>query len=124
MSLLMLLSISLALSTATCGILAAPLRALLTQACGDSAGVRFWVRFNVLTLYLCPLVVALLFGLPAQNPASAANATMLDALPRMLSAATFGVAIALAAVGIRLSSLRPAAPPTGPSAARSDWRHQ
>jgi hypothetical protein len=97
------LLVSLALSAAVCLALAAPLRDVLERTCPGALGARFWERFTAVMLFLIPLLVAIAFGMPAPY---AWLGTPLDvALPGIVSAVLWGLLIALAAVGLRLSTL-------------------
>jgi hypothetical protein len=117
MTTLVTVLISVTLSTLVFGMLAAPLRAVLTRACLDPNGVRFWERFTALMLYLAPLFVALALSMP---PGVEGAAPVLSAVvPRAMSSTVFGLVIALGGVGLRLSTLIRALPPTTPRPADS-----
>ena len=118
MSLIITCAISLALSSIVCGLLASPLRVLIGSLCGNREAVGFWVRFTTLMLFLVPLVVALIFGLPVRYAGMPAPEVS-DLVPRLLTTALSGLVIAMAIVGLRLSSVQPA--PAGPSP-RNDER--
>lgn len=96
-------SVSLALSTAVCVALAAPLRDVLERTCPNALGARFWERFTAVMLFLVPMLVAIAFGMPAPQTWFATSIDV--ALPGIVSAALWGLLIALAAVGLRLSTL-------------------
>jgi hypothetical protein len=97
-------TISSAISTIVFLGLMQPLRALLRRACPGTEGEDFWMRFTVLMLYLCPLLIALVFGLPIPDALAKFDAGQIA--QKVLSAALFGAVAALAVIGLRLSTLR------------------
>lgn len=97
------LFVSLALSSAVCLALAAPLRDVLERTCPGTLGARFWERFTAVMLFLVPLLVAIAFGMP--SPYEWAGTSVDIALPGIVSSVLWGLLIALAAVGLRLSTL-------------------
>ena len=108
--------ISLALPTLVYAVIAAPLSAVLARLCGDADGVRFWARFAALMLYLAPLFVALVFGLPE----SATAPPLVEVVPRALSSTLFGLVVALGGIGVRLSTLARTQPHSRPTEARRE----
>jgi hypothetical protein len=76
----------------------------LRRACPGPEGETVWMRFTVLMLYLCPLLIALVFGLPYTDALVKFDAGQIA--QKVLSAALFGVVAALAGIGLRLSTLR------------------
>ena len=98
--------ISLALSSATVFAIHAPLRRLLEAVCPLGFTALFWTRAAVTVIYLLPLWVVLVFGLPSWR--------VLDVVPvgeiarRGLAAASFALVAIVVATGLRLNSLRPA----------------
>lgn len=98
------IAISACISTLIVAGLMKPLRAVLRRACPAPESENFWARFTVLMLYLSPLLIALVFGVPYANALA-----MLDAgelAQRVLSAALFGAFAALGGIGLRLATLR------------------
>jgi hypothetical protein len=108
MSSLQAISIAVAISLTVSTILVIavmhPLRALLRRACPGPEGENFWTRFTVLMLYLSPLLVALVFGLPYPNALAAFDAGQIA--QKVLSAALFGAFAALGGIGLRMSTLQ------------------
>src|SRR5262245_41454890 len=96
-------SISLAISTVVLLALMQPLRMLLRRACPATEGENFWMRFTLLMLYLCPLLIALVFGLPMPDGLAQFDASQIA--QKVLSPALFGVVAALGVIGLRLSTL-------------------
>jgi hypothetical protein len=99
------IAISLALSTATVSVICRPLRALLAALCPLESTAVFWTRAAITLLYLMPLWVVLVFGLPdltrieLMGPGEVAR--------RALAAASFALVAIVIATGLRLSSVRP-----------------
>ena len=58
------LVVSLALSTLLSVVILPPTRSVLQRSCPSGEGVSFWTRFTVLMLFLGPLIVTLIFGVP------------------------------------------------------------
>jgi hypothetical protein len=104
-ALLTVVGVALLLSTATVFAIYAPLRRLLESVCPLGFTAEFWTRAAVTVLYLLPLWVVLVFGLP--------DHARLDYIPageiirRALASASFALVTIVVATGLRLSSLRP-----------------
>jgi hypothetical protein len=98
------IAISLGISTLVVAGLMAPLRAVLRRVCPGPEGENFWARFTVLMLYLSPLMIALVFGVPYAKVLEQLDAGQLA--QRVLSAALFGAFAALGGVGLRMATLR------------------
>jgi len=98
------IAISLVLSSATVFAIYHPMRRLLEAVCPLGFTAEFWTRAAVTVIYLMPLWVVLVFGLP--------DLQRLDYLPmgeiprRALAAASFALVGIVVATGLRLSSLR------------------
>jgi hypothetical protein len=108
MSALQAMAIAIAVSVCVSTILVAglmtPLRAVLRRACPGPEGENFWTRFTVLMLYLSPLLIALVFGVPYSSVLETLDAGQLA--QRVLSSALFGAFAALAGIGLRMGTLR------------------
>jgi hypothetical protein len=108
MSALQAMAIAIAVSVCVSTILVAglmtPLRAVLRRACPGPEGEHFWARFTVLMLYLSPLLIALVFGVPYGDLLIELDAGQLA--QRVLSSALFGAFAALGAIGLRMATLR------------------
>jgi len=104
-ALVITVTIALLLSTATVVAIYAPLRRLLEAICPLGSTAEFWTRAAVTVLYLMPLWVTLVFGLP--------DLARLEYVPageitrRALAASSFALVVIVVATGLRLSSLRP-----------------
>ncbi len=98
-------AISVLLSSATVFAIYAPLQRLLEAVCPLQFTAAFWTRAAVTVLYLLPLWVVLVFGLPdlARLEYSSASEIARGAL----AAASFALVAIVIATGLRLSSLRP-----------------
>jgi type VI protein secretion system component VasK len=103
-ALITVVAISVVLSTATVYAIHSPLRALLEAICPLGITAVFWTRAAVTVLYLLPLWVVLVFGLP--------DLDRIDYLPageiarRALAAASFALVAIVIATGLRLASVR------------------
>jgi len=98
------IAISVCISTILVAGLMAPLRAVLRRVCPGPEGENFWARFTVLMLYLSPLLIALVFGVPYSDVLPRLDAGQLA--QRVLSSALFGAFAALCGVGLRMATLR------------------
>lgn len=96
--------ISVCVSTVLVAGLMPPLRAVLRRVCPGPEGENFWARFTVLMLYLSPLLIALVFGVPYSEALAQLDAGQLA--QRVLSSALFGAFAALGGIGLRMSTLR------------------
>lgn len=99
------LAVSLVLSTILSVVILPPTRSLLRRLCPADDAVTFWTRFTVLMLFLGPLIVTLLFGVPYSEFSSKLNDT--DLVIRVVTAALVGSFLTLAGVGLRVGTLRP-----------------
>jgi hypothetical protein len=104
-ALLTVVTIALLLSTATVIAIHAPLRQLLEVVCPLGSTAEFWTRAAVTVLYLLPLWVVLVFGLPDLSRLEYVSAG--EVMRRALAAASFALVTIVIATGLRLSSLRP-----------------
>jgi hypothetical protein len=108
MSALQAMSIAIVISACVSTILVAglmaPLRAVLRRVCPGPEGENFWARFTVLMLYLSPLLIALVFGVPYSDALAQLDAGALA--QRVLSSALFGAVAALGGIGLRMATVR------------------
>jgi hypothetical protein len=108
MSALQAMTIAVAISACVSTILVAglitPLRAMLRRVCPGPEGENFWARFTVLMLYLSPLLIALVFGVPYSHQLAQLDVGGLA--QRVLSSALFGAFAALGGIGLRMATLR------------------
>jgi hypothetical protein len=98
------IAVSVCVSTVLVAGLMTPLRAVLRRVCPGPEGENFWARFTVLMLYLSPLLIALVFGVPYSEVLTQLDAGQLA--QRVLSSALFGAFAALSGIGLRMSTLR------------------
>jgi hypothetical protein len=105
-ALLLATSISLLLSTATVFAIQAPLRALLAAICPLGFTAEFWTRAAITLLYLMPLWVVLVFGMP--NLDSDHWITASEIARRALASSSFALFAIVIATGLRLAAIRPA----------------
>jgi hypothetical protein len=105
-ALLLVVAISVALSTATIMAIYAPLRRLLEAICPQGSTAEFWSRAAVTVLYLLPLWVVLIFGMPGSR--LLASLTVGEVARRGLAAASFALVAVVIATGLRLANARPA----------------
>jgi len=110
--------ISLALSAILSWVILPPVRSVLRRGCPTDDGVSFWTRFTILMLFLGPLIVTLVFGVPPSRVAE--RLTTEDQILRVATASLVGVFLALTAIGIRMGTLRQPAPPPPAVARRTD----
>jgi len=99
------LAVSLLLSTILSLIILPPTRSVLSRLCPAGDAVAFWSRFTVLMLFLGPLIVTLIFGVPYSDFSSRLSTT--DLVVRVTSAALVGSFLTLAGIGLRIGTLRP-----------------
>jgi len=101
---LLALVISLALSTGTVFALHRPLHKMLEAICPVGITAEFWTRAAVTVIYLLPLWVVLVFGLPDMERANYVHPG--EIARRSLAAASFALVGIVIAAGFRLSGLR------------------
>jgi hypothetical protein len=104
-ALIVVTGISLALSSATVFAIHSPLRRLLEAVCPLGFTAQFWTRAAVTVIYLLPLWVVLVFGLPSWRVVEAVPVG--EIARRGLAATTFALVAIVIATGLRLNSLRP-----------------
>jgi hypothetical protein len=98
-------AISVALSSATVFAIQRPLQRLLEAVCPLQSTAEFWTRAAITVLYLLPLFVVLVFGMPDLEHLEYSSASELAR--RALAAGSFALVSIVIATGLRLSSLRP-----------------
>jgi hypothetical protein len=96
--------VSVSISTLLVVGLIQPLRSLLRRVCPGPEGENFWARFTVLMMYLTPLLLALVFGLPNVGPLTTFDVGQV--VQKVLPAALFGAVSALGGIGLRMATLR------------------
>jgi hypothetical protein len=96
--------VSVCVRTDLVACLMTPLRAVQRRECPGPEGENFWARFTVLMLYLSPLLIALVFGVPYSEVLTRLDAGELA--QRVLTSALFGAFAALTGIGLRMSTLR------------------
>jgi len=99
--------ISIALSSGTVFAIYHPLHKLLEAVCPLGFTAEFWTRAAVTVLYLLPLWVVLVFGLPNLERLDYVSAG--EIARRALAAASFALVGIVIATGFRLSTLSPPA---------------
>jgi len=99
------IAISVALSSATVFAIYCPLLRLLEAICPLQHTAKFWTRAAVTVLFLLPLWVVLVFGVPDFQPLEAYPAS--DIARRALAASSFALVAIVIATGLRLSAVRP-----------------
>jgi hypothetical protein len=98
------LVVSLALSTILSVVILPPVRSVLQGLCPTPDAVSFWTRFTILMLFLGPLTVTLIFGVPYSELSLKLSAT--DLVVRVLTSALVGSFLTLAGIGMRMGTLR------------------
>ena len=98
-------AISVALSAATVLAIQQPLHRLLEAVCPLPTTAAFWTRAAITVLYLLPLWVVLVFGLPGGERIEPPSAS--EVARRALACGSFALVSIVVATGLRLSNLRP-----------------
>jgi hypothetical protein len=104
-ALVTVVAISAALSSATVFAIYQPLLRLLDAICPLQHTAKFWTRAAVTVLYLLPLWVVLVYGVPDFHLLESTSAA--DVARRALAASSFALVIIVITTGLRLSTLRP-----------------
>jgi len=97
-------AVSFALSAILSWIILPPTRSVLRRLCTAEDAVAFWTRFTLLMLFLGPLIVTLIFGVPYSELAF--KLTAADELLRVISAALVGSFLTLGGIGLRIGTIR------------------
>jgi len=98
------IAISLVLSSGTVFAIYRPLRQLLEAVCPLGFTAEFWTRAAVTVIYLMPLWVVLVWGMPDTQQLEIVSAG--EIARRALAATSFALVGIVIATGLRLSSLR------------------
>ena len=96
--------ISLVLSSGTVVAIYRPLHQLLEAVCPLGFTAEFWTRAAVTVIYLLPLWVVLVWGMPSSPMLDVVSAG--EIARRALAATSFALVGIVIATGLRLSSLR------------------
>jgi hypothetical protein len=100
--------VSVGMSTVLSVVMYRPLRALLRLICPGEEAVHFWARFSVTMLFLSPLLVSIVFGLPGTMQVSGPNPGSL--LQQIIATALFGSFLSMLGMGLWVSALIRRAP--------------
>jgi hypothetical protein len=103
-ALVTVIAISVLLSSGTVFAIYQPLRRLLDAVCPLGFTAEFWTRAAVTVIYLLPLWVVLVFGLPDLTRLDYISAG--EVARRALAATSFALVGIVIATGLRLSGLR------------------
>jgi hypothetical protein len=103
-ALVTVIAISLVLSSGTVFAIYQPLRKLLEAVCPLGFTAEFWTRAAVTVIYLLPLWVVLVFGLPDFQRLDLFSAG--EVARRALAATSFALVGIVIATGLRLAGLR------------------
>jgi hypothetical protein len=98
------IAISLVLSSGTVIAIFQPLRKLLEAVCPLGFTAEFWTRAAVTVIYLLPMWVVLVFGLPDLQRLDYVSAG--EVARRALAATSFALVSIVIATGLKLSGLR------------------
>jgi len=112
------LAISLVLSAILTIVILPPTRSVLRRLCPTGDAISFWTRFTVLMLFLGPLLVTLVFGLPYSEQALKASAA--DLVIRVTTSALVGAFLTLGCIGVRMGTMRPTMPTPTPPVRKTD----
>jgi hypothetical protein len=104
-ALITVVAISIALSSATVFAIYQPLLRLLEAICPLQHTATFWTRAAVTVLYLLPLWVVLVYGVPDFHQLEFTSAA--DVARRALAACSFALVVIVVTTGFRLSTVRP-----------------
>ena len=103
-SLVYVFAVSFALSAIVSVIILPPTRSVLRRLCPAEDAVAFWSRFTLLMLFLGPLIVTLIFGVPYSEYSLKLSAA--DQVLRVISAAMVGSFLTLGGIGLRIGTIR------------------
>lgn len=101
-SLIVALVVSLTISSMLAAALVQPLRGLLHQICPAIEGENFWTRFTVVMLFVAPMLIALVFGLPDTFTVDGFSTGQL--VKKIIASTLFGAFATLAGIGMKLAS--------------------
>ena len=100
--------IALLASSLTVFAILGPLRQQLDASCPSGTTASYWTRTAVMALYLLPLFVVLVFGVP---DLSDAHFTPAEIARRTIAAAAFSLAVIVIGMALRLAGKQTALPP-------------
>jgi hypothetical protein len=112
------LVVSLALSSILAVVILPPLGSVLQRLCPTRDAVSFWTRFTILMLFLGPLIVMLIFGVPYTEASLKLSTT--DLIIRVVTSTLVGSFLTLGGIGLRMGTLRPRAAPAPPIVRKTD----
>ena len=104
------LGISVAVAAALAAAMLLPLNGLLNKYCPSDEAVRFWSRFTLVMMFLSPLFVSLVWGLP--SPEIVAKTEPGALMQRLISTNLVGAFLAMLGMGVWVSSVLPRGPQT------------
>lgn len=102
------IGIALLASTLTVIAILGPLRRQLEALCASGTTATFWTRTAVTVLYLLPLFVVLMFGVPNLTRI---DITAAEIARRTIASASFALAVIVIGMALRLASGTRSLPP-------------
>jgi len=109
-ALLLALGISISVAAALAAAMLRPLNGLLRKYCPSDEAVHFWSRFTLVMMFLSPLFVSLVWGLPTPDVVAKTESGAL--IQRLISTNLVGAFLAMLGMGIWVSSVLPRGPQT------------
>ena len=108
-------AVSLVLSLVLSLAIFRPLQLLLRRACSGAEAVVFWERFTLIMLFLSPLFVSIVWGLPPAVTIPSVDSGSI--VQRIISTGLVGAFLAMLGMGFWVAALVRATPPsdTGPT---------
>jgi hypothetical protein len=85
-----------------------PLQALLLKVCPGEEAVRFWARFSLTMLFLSPLLVSIVFGVPSGQQGPGLESGFVA--QQIIATSLFGAFLAMLGMGVWVSALISRAP--------------
>lgn len=107
-ALAMALAVGIALGIAVTGVLFKPLQALLARVCPGHEAVVFWERFTILMLFLSPVFVSVVWGVPPRKLLESEDVG--GVLQSIITSGLVGTFLAVLGMGIWVSALIRRAP--------------
>jgi len=95
--------VSLVLSVALSLAIFRPLQLLLRRSCPGAEAVMFWERFTLIMLFLSPLFVSIVWGLPPTSTIPTVDPGSI--LQRIISTGLVGAFLAMLGMGFWVSAL-------------------
>lgn len=102
------LGVSIALGFAVTAVLFKPLQALLARVCSGHEAVVFWERFTILMLFLSPVFVSVVWGVPPRKLLESEDVG--GVLQSIITSGLVGTFLAVLGMGIWVSALIRRAP--------------